>query len=87
MDGTGLSFDWKGWETKTGGERIRGFGFEMYALVHKPSWYDLPTWKNPEAYALNEVDMNNNRDIQVLLYNNELRQAYFINFHYDGRGL
>jgi hypothetical protein len=87
IGGTELSFDWKGWEIETSGERVRGFGFEMYALVRKPSWYDLASWENPEAYALNEVDKSNNRDVQVLLYNNELEQAYFITFHYSGRGL
>ncbi len=86
VGGEGISWDWKDWDLmKPGGER--GSGFSMYALVSKPSWYDLPTWEDPEAYALRQVDENNNKDIQVLLYNSELGQAYFITFHYSGLGL
>jgi hypothetical protein len=81
--GEGLSWFWEDWySTKSGGEG--GVSFSMYALVRKPSWYDLPTWVNPETYALNKVDDNKNEDIQVLLYNSKLGQAYFITFHYYG---
>ena len=87
--GTGLLWEWKDWvSTEQSGDR--GTGFSMYALVRKPSWYDLPSWENPEAYALRQADVNNHRDIrdiQVLLYNNDRGQAYFITFYYDGRGL
>ena len=86
LKGEGLYWYWEDWDiTKPGGEQ--GISFSMYALVRKPSWYDLPTWVNPEAYALWNVDTNKNVDIQVLLYNSNLRQAYFVTFHYDGRGL
>ncbi len=84
-DDTGLLWTWKDWEsTETSGERA--VAFSMYALAPSPSWYDLSAWENPEAYALRQEDKEENTDIQVLLYNDELGQAYFITFHYDGRG-
>ena len=83
VKGNGLSWEWEDWDsTKT--DEVRGVSFSMYALVHKPLWYDLPTWENPEAYALRKLGSNNNRDTQVLLYNSKLGQAYFITFHYGG---
>lgn len=86
INGKDLSWDWKDWiSTKQSGER--GVAFGIYDLVRKPSWYDLPTWENPEAHALHKVDEKNNKDIQVLLYNRDIGQAYFITFHYSGRGL
>lgn len=82
--GKGLSWFWGDLDFKS---PEAGMSFSMYALVPAPSWYDLPTWENPEAVALWNVDNNNNSDIQVLLYNSELKQAYFVTFHYNGRGL
>ena len=77
VNGEGLSWFWSDLDfTKT----EAGMSFSIYSIVHKPSWYDLPTWDNPEAYALRNVDNNNNKDIQVLLYNNNLGMAYFITF-------
>ena len=83
VKGEGLSWDWEDWDyTKT--DEVRGVSFSMYALVRKPLWYDLPTWENPEAYAFTKEDNNDIEDIQVLLYNSKLGQAYFITYHYGG---
>jgi hypothetical protein len=83
MGGEGLSWDWEDWDsTKT--DEIRGVSFSMYDFVGKPYWYDLPTWENPEAYALTKEDSINKIDYQVLLYNSKLGQAYFITYHYGG---
>jgi hypothetical protein len=42
----------------------------------KPRWFTPDRWDEPQAYAL--VDRGKNWSTQVLLYNAELGQAYFI---------
>ncbi len=50
----------------------------------RPSWFDLATWKDPEAYALVQVDWSDNEDTQILVYNSDLKQAFFMVFDYRG---
>ncbi len=50
----------------------------------RPAWFDLATWKDPEAYALVEVDWSENKDKQILVYDSDLKQAFFMVFDYRG---
>ncbi|MBN2183421.1 MAG: hypothetical protein JW715_16035 [Sedimentisphaerales bacterium] len=76
-----LCFTWKDSPNPT------GCGFSIYGS-HKPSWYTLESWDNPEIYALTqEVKDKNTSDIQVLIYNPTLRQAFFIVFDYGGEAI
>ena len=84
VEGTGLNWEWEDWDYTKSDEDHHVMGFSIYALVRKPSWYDLPTWENPEAYAFMK-EGNNEADIKVLIYNNKLGQAYFITIY--GHGL
>jgi hypothetical protein len=79
--GTGLSWNWTDWDAaKSAGER--GASFLIYPRGRQPSWYDLPAWNDPRVYVLRQ-EQGEDKDIQVLLYNMELGQAYFIAFHYN----
>ena len=52
----------------------------------QPSWLDLGSWEDPEMYACqqeNGIDPNHS---QILIYNKELGQAYFIAEHWGSRG-
>jgi hypothetical protein len=56
-------------------------GFHVYDERRKPSWYTLESWEEPETYALVKEDKVNGvdtEDIQVLVYNAKLGQAFFI---------
>ncbi len=76
LGGGSLFFKWKGSPNPIGN------GFSMYG-TRKPSWYTLESWDNPETYALvQEVKDVKTSDIQVLIYNGRLGQAFFIVSHY-----
>ena len=78
-----LYWRWKGPPLSLGGH-----GLTLYGDGRKPSWYDLPSWDNPEVYALVRYEKDwNSRDIQVLIYNPSLEQAYFIVFEYGGNAI
>jgi hypothetical protein len=60
-------------------------GFTFLGRGYEPSWYDLPSWENVETYALVQDDKDwDNPDIQILIYNPTLEQAYFIVYDYGG---
>ena len=80
IDGKGISWVWEDMVPSSGKEG--GVGMPIYSGMHVPSWYDLPTWDNPEAFAIHKEDENKNTYIQILLYNNELGQAYFITYYH-----
>jgi hypothetical protein len=85
LDGNGLSWDWKGWDREESSQKERGSAFMIYQMRRKPSWFDLEAWDNPEMYALTQKDKDGNTsDIQILIYNSQLGQAYSIVFHYGG---
>ncbi|MGD8785928.1 MAG: hypothetical protein PVJ60_00765 [Phycisphaerales bacterium] len=87
-DSGSISWNWKGLPSYGSiGERGRGFG--IYGVKRrKPSWYTLESWENPETYALVEEKKDvNTSDIQVLIYNVKLGQAFFIVFDYGGEAI
>jgi len=45
---------------------------------HKPRWFELQTWDHFEAYVLDEGDKYNEESLHILLYNEDLEEAYFI---------
>lgn len=66
-----------------------GQSFGIYgAKRHKPSWYTLESWEKPETYALvkeEKVKGEDTIDIQVLIYNTKLEQAFFIIYYCWGK--
>ena len=55
-------------------------GLTMYVYpptIHKPKWFTLETWNNPDAYVIYEVK-EYQRNMWVLVYNGDLGEAYFI---------
>jgi len=83
LGGGGLSFESK--------DSFRPVGtmFHVYQSKKRmPSWYTLESWDNPETYILmQEVKDPNTSDIQVLIYNAILGQAFFIVFDYGGNAI
>jgi len=45
--------------------------------IHKPKWFTLETWNNPDAYVIYEVKKYQ-RDMWVLVYNEDVGEAYFL---------
>ncbi len=75
-----LSWDWKTAERETGS----GMGMPVYGLrQHVPAWFTPEQWPDPEAYAIFDRG-EGATDVRVLLYNEEVGEAYFIVTH-DGR--
>ncbi|UCD48673.1 MAG: hypothetical protein JSW27_14205 [Phycisphaerales bacterium] len=75
-----LSWQWKGPPVS-----FDGYSFTFFGPGPKPSWFDLPSWDDVEVYALSQRDKDwDNPDIQVLIFNATLEQAYFIVFDYGG---
>jgi hypothetical protein len=85
FDEDGLSWDWKGWEQEEPDHRERGAAFTIHHPRGRPSWFDLGSWRHLESYALRQTDKDGNvTDLQILIYNSQLGQAYFIVYHYGG---
>jgi hypothetical protein len=83
--GGGLYWDWKDWDREESSDRVKSVSFMVYRDGQtKPSWFDLESWKQFESYALRQEGKYGQTDIQVLIYNPQLGQAYFIVFHYEG---
>ena len=85
MGGGSLYWDWKD-VPSSGHIGEKGRAFSMYGTrLRAPPWYDLESWDSPETYVLVKDDKDGNTlENQVLVYNAELGQAYFIVFHYGG---
>jgi hypothetical protein len=49
-----------------------------YPEENRPSWFRPELWKNPKAYAFQE--QHDRKHIQILLYNEQLNQVYFIEY-------
>jgi hypothetical protein len=63
--------DWK-WNS---GSRVE---VHLYPRpLREPAWFTLDKWDNPEAYAIFESEQYQ-RNMWVLLYNDELGEAYFL---------
>ena len=85
FDGDGLSWDWKGWEQEESDPRERGVAFTIHHPRGRPSWFDLGSWRHLESYALRQTDKGGNvTDLQILIYDSQRGQAYFIVYHYGG---
>jgi len=83
-----ILWEWGDWNPRTSPGEEGGFGLSPYVLVRQPSWFNLASWENPDAYAVLREDKDTkDTDVHVLIYNSGLQQAYVIVFHYDGRGL
>ena len=44
----------------------------------KPEWFRLEQWDNPKAYRFREMSISYQEHLQVLIYNEQLAEAYFI---------
>lgn len=83
-----LSWDWADTDWRTASGREAGHVFTIYTLVRQPSWFDLESWSDPDAYALaTEDSVTKDGDVQVLIHDRVRERACFVAFHYDGRGL
>jgi hypothetical protein len=79
--GTGLHWEWDPQHSHT--LSVYGPGQSRpWWWQRKPRWFTLDRWDNPEAYAFK--DKGKDWSIQVLLYNDEFGEAYFI-VHTTGR--
>jgi hypothetical protein len=82
MGGGSLRWDWKDFPSSGG---AKSQAFSVYG-THAPSWYDLESWGNPEAYILVKEDKNGNTsELQVLTYNGTSGSAFFIVVSYSNR--
>jgi len=62
----------------TFGDMTSGLTTYVYPpSLHKPAWFELETWDNPEAYAIYEVK-EYQRNMWILAYNEDAGEAYFI---------
>jgi hypothetical protein len=82
----GISWDWKDWKSDThespGGQIVI---YPAVRGVRVPAWFDLPSWRNPEVWGLEHIS-EKSWDDQILVYNRQLGQAYFIAHHYEFGG-
>jgi len=44
----------------------------------KPEWFRLEQWSNPKGYRFREMSISYQEHLQVLIYNEQLAEAYFI---------
>jgi hypothetical protein len=75
----GIDWDWKGWNRNTPGVPFVN-GIAIYLPtpgVRVPAWFDLPSWRDPEIWGLERTN-DQRTETQVLVYNRDLGQAYFI---------
>jgi len=63
------------WEYAPGLSRTK----VIYASdLRRPRWFELQRWNHFKAYVLDEGDKYNEESLHILLYNEDLEEAYFI---------
>ena len=57
-----------------------GYKYEIIyeSIKAQPSWLDLGEWQNMEMYVCDQKNESYYENSQYLIFNNELKQAYFI---------
>jgi hypothetical protein len=56
----------------------------LYTSREEPKWFRPDQWKNPKVYRYRERDTSYRLHLQVLIYNEEVGEAYLIE-RYTGR--
>jgi hypothetical protein len=58
------------------GEQLAVFRMEQ----HGPEWFRPEDWNNSEVYLFKEKDIEYREHLQVLIYNEKLAEAYFVEY-------
>ena len=72
------------WETKNEGEHAAHPNWEGYSLglypqsdgQAGPAWFKPDDWENPKIYVFRERNTSYQQQIQILIYNEELEEAF-----------
>lgn len=62
----------------------QGEGLSLYSIYGDgrsgPEWFRPNDWKSPEVYRFKEMTIEYRRHMQILIYNGELAEAYFVEY-------